>query len=81
MSNCKITVKGFDVVLVLVEAVSIENSSDLVSDDGACFIDMQIYEERVEVAGNDDHLCLPVVKDRVVVLSVDADCSEKGKVG
>ena len=42
MPDSEVAVEGFDVVLAFIEAVSVEDFGDVVGDDGAGFVDVEV---------------------------------------
>jgi len=67
--------------LSFVEAIPVEDLSDLVENDWTSFVNMHSDLEAVEVAGKDDYLSSPVAKLLVVELSVDCYSSKVGQIG
>jgi hypothetical protein len=50
LAQCEVAVKGLDVVLAFVEAISIEYLGNLMASDGASLVDVEIDLESMEVA-------------------------------
>ena len=79
LGDSEISIKSFDVVLSLIETITIEDLSDLVICNGSSLIDMEVDLERVEIACSDNELTLPIAVSRIVILFVDGyGCEECG---
>ena len=50
-------------------------------EDGSGFVDVEIDFERMEIAGDNNHLCVPIVEDAVVIFLIDGHSGEEGHIG
>lgn len=73
MCNCKVPIKCLDIVLGLIETVSVEDLGDLVEGDSSCLVNAEVDLEEVEVVGGDDDFSLPVLEGSVIAFFVDGD--------
>lgn len=80
LSNCKVSIKWLDVILIFIEAVSVVDFNYLMWSYCSWLIDMKIDLESMEVARDNDHLSLPVVMSSIVGLFVNSYCCEEGCV-
>ena len=80
LGDSEISIKSFDVVLSLIETITIEDLSDLVSCNGSSLIDMEVDLERVEIACSDNELSLPLAVSLIIVLFVDGDSCEESSI-
>lgn len=77
----KVSIECLYVVLSLIEAISIEDLNDFVDNNSSSFINVQVYLERVEVAGCNNNFAHPIVELVVVEFLVYGNSCEEGSVG
>jgi len=52
LSNCKVSIEALEIILILVEPIPVVYFADLMGDNSACFIDMHVYLEGMEISSN-----------------------------
>jgi len=80
LGNSKISIKSFNIVLILIETISIEYFRYLLTDNSTSLINSKIYQERVEIASGNNNLSQPIIKSFVIILFIDCDSCEESHI-
>lgn len=77
LSNSKISIKRFQVVLGLIEAIPIVYMGYITMQENSSFIKVTKHLENMEILGGDNQINFPILKQRIVVHFMDGNSLEE----
>lgn len=81
LANGEVAIESFDVVFILIEAIAVKDTRNLMRSDCSGAINLKVDQERMEVICGHDDLSIPILENGVIGLFVDCYRSEEGHVG